>query len=183
MTRRRSRRSDTGSALSSRTCCSGWDASHRFFSRWGIHSPSASAAVEGDDQVDGRVLALQRRTEQHFRTALTGVAAGVRIGLADLGSEQGAHLGDDPVRDFAAAVWTERRVVAPVEDDTAVAVSDRVVEGVHGEGAAAERPAGAGELQRDLQDEVGALAGLARERRRPPRSGPGHRRGCHRCNP
>src|SRR6266536_5942362 len=37
---------------------------------------------------------------------------------------------------------------------------NRVVEGVHGERAAAERPAGAGEPQRDLQDEVGALAGL-----------------------
>ena len=120
-----------------------------------------AAAVHGDNEVDGRILAVQRSAEQHLRAALTGMAAGVRVGLPDLGPEQGAHLAHDPVRDLPAAVWAERRVVAPVQDDTAVAVSDRVVECVHGEGAAAERPAGAGELQRGLQDQVGAIAGLA----------------------
>ena len=89
------------------------------------------------------------------------MATGVRVSFPDLGPEQGAHLAHDPVRDLAAAVWAERRVVAPIEDDTAVAVSDRVVEGVHGEGAAAEGPASAGELQRDVQDQVGAVASLA----------------------
>ena len=120
-----------------------------------------AAAVHGDNEVDGRILAVQRSAEQHLRAALTGMAAGVRVDLPDLGSEQGAHLTHDPIRDLPAAVWTEGRIVAPVQDDTAVAVSDRGVERVRGEGAAAERPAGAGELQRGLQDQVGAIAGLA----------------------
>ena len=82
-----------------------------------------AAAVHGDDEVDGRILAVQRSAEQHLRAALTGMTAGVRVDFPDLGPEQGAHLAHDPVRDLAAAVWTERRVVAPVQDDTAVAVT------------------------------------------------------------